>query len=230
MQSNTIQTEKIRELFSFDKRIFFVLLRLVYVLVIDLFQSMVLSDSLYYETWGQQLAQERIEKMLNHRKEYAWIGFVLMPIFMLIRMCFTTLCLLSATIMQDIKIGFRRIFQIVLLSEVVYLIPAIISLVYFLLIAKDYSLADVQNFDFYSLRAWVGKDNIAPWLTYAFSSMNIFEVLYWCVLATGFALALRRKWSEMLGLVLSGYGTGLLLWIVTITFLLVSINTRKGYL
>ncbi len=223
MQSNTLQTEKIRKLFSFDKRIFFVVLCLAYVLIIDLFQNMVLSDSMYYEAWGQQLAQERIEKMLNHRKEYAWIGFVMMPIFMLVRMCFTTLCLLSATIMQDIKIGFRRIFQIVLLSEVVYLIPAIISLVYFLLIAKDYTLADVQNFNFYSLRAWVGKDNIPSWLTYAFASLNVFEVLYWCVLATGLALVLRRGWSEMLSLVLSGYGTGLLLWIVTITFLLVSL-------
>lgn len=223
MQSTTLQTEKIRTLFSFDKRIFFVVLCLTYVLVMDLFQNMVLSDSMYYEAWGQQLAQERIERMLELNKKWAWVGFVLMPIFMLVRMCFTTLCLLSAAILQDIKIGFRRIFQIVLLAEVVYLIPAVISLVYFLLIASSYTLEDVQSFDYYSLRALVGKGSIPIWLTYAFASLNIFEVVYWCVLAMGFALALRRTWSEMFGLVLSGYGTGLLLWIVTITFLLVSL-------
>jgi len=222
--STSIQVEKIRHLFDFDKRILFVVLCLAYVLIIDLFQNMVVTENMYYEAWGQQLALDRIEKMLEANKKWAWIAYILMPILMLIRMTFTTLCLLTATVLQDVKIGFKRIFQIVLVAEVVYLIPAIISLIYFLCIAKDYTIADVQNFDFYSLRALIGRENIAPWLTYAFASLNLFELMYWAVLATGFALVLRQGFNKMLGLVISGYGTGLLLWIVSITFLLVSLT------
>jgi hypothetical protein len=179
---------------------------------------------MYYEAWGQQLAMERIEKMLETQKNFFWINYILLPLLILIRMTFTTLCLLTATTMQDIKIGFKKTFQIVLIAEAVYILPSIIALTYFLFIAQNYTIADVQSFDYFSLKALIGANNIPSYLVYAFASLNIFEVLYWCVLATGFALVLNRTWKEGLHIVVSGYGTGLLLWIMTITFLLVSLT------
>ncbi|MCU0447020.1 MAG: hypothetical protein MUE85_19160 [Microscillaceae bacterium] len=217
-----IKQLEIREQFNFDKRLYFALICALYWAVIVFFQLFVIHDQLYYEAYSEQLAVDRIETILKFQKEWAWLSYVLLPLFLITRMSLVSLSILAGAILSEIKISFRKVFQVVLIAEIVYLIPAFIQLVYFMGIAQDYTLQDLQNFDYYSALALIGRKAVEPWLMYALACFNLFELLYWLVLALGFHWVLQRNYGEMLGLVATGYGTALLLWIAGITFLLVN--------
>ncbi len=221
--NNSILSE-FKEFFDFDKRLYFLLICFLYFSTFLLFRYFIISDNLYYEAFSEQLATDRIEAMLKFQEKWAWLVYVLLPIFLLFRMFLVSLCLLAGAILSEIRINFQQVFQIVLISEIIYLIPAFIQIVYFLGIAEHYSLEDLQNFDYWSVLALVGTETVEPWFRYALGCLNLFELLYWLVLAIGFSLVLQRNYWEMFGLVASGYGSGLLLWIAGITFLLVNMG------
>jgi hypothetical protein len=214
----------LKEYFDFDKRLYFALICMLYWAVIMLFDTFIIHDQLYFEAYSEQLAVDRIEAMLKFQQEWAWLSYGLLPLFLLIRMSLVSLSILAGAILSEIKISFRKVFQIVLVAEMVYLLPAFIQLIYFIGIAQDYTLQDLQNFDYYSALALIGRSSVEPWLMYALACFNLFELLYWLVLALGFHWVLQRNYWEMLGLVATGYGTVLLLWIAGITFLMVNVS------
>jgi hypothetical protein len=54
--------------------------------------------------------------------------------------------------------------------------------------------------------------------------LNAFEVVYWIVLAFFLAELSRERFNRMLGMVLGSYGTGLLMWVIFVTFITLSLS------
>ncbi|NJK82673.1 MAG: hypothetical protein HC912_01515 [Saprospiraceae bacterium] len=138
-------------------------------------------------------------------------------------MCFFVL--FTGAFFFEYKLSFEKIFQVTLVAEGVHLVPVFIKAFWFLVIAHNYTFEDISNFDYFSLLAVVGRENLEIWWMYILYSANLFELLYWIALAYGLRLLLpEAEYDDALKLVLSSYGVGLLLWIVFICFLLVSIS------
>jgi hypothetical protein len=214
----------LKNYFDFDKRLYFLLICGAYLCVMYIYQDMILHDSLYYEAYSEQLAPDRIEAIIQFNRKWSWLSYVLMPVILLLRISVVSLCILAGVLLAEYKVSYRRIFQIVLIAEAVYLIPVAINLTYFLWIASDYSLADIQHFDIYSLRALVGTAGLEGWLSYLLASLNMIELMYWLTLAYGFYIVMQGKsYSESFALVATSYGTAWLLWVAGITFLIVSL-------
>jgi hypothetical protein len=134
------------------------------------------------------------------------------------------LVLLTGTIFWNIKVSFKKLFQIALIAEFLFIIPSLIKLVWFLFIETDFDLLDLQTFYPLSLLNMIEAKNIPQWSLYPLQLINVFEVVYWLILAYGISLVAKERWAKMVGLVASSYGIGLFVWVVFITFITINLS------
>jgi hypothetical protein len=88
----------------------------------------------------------------------------------------------------------------------------------------DYTLTEVQQFYPLSILNLFKIENLSVLLVYPFQTLNVFEVLYWVLLAGGIKEALNGDLDTGFRVVFSGYIPALFLWILCITFIVVSLN------
>ncbi len=198
----------------------FILICLIYAGSSFISQTFVLSDSLFYNSYGEQIAFERIEEMLAFQNQWRWASYAILPIFLSIKLLLVALCLLGGVIWEEYKIGFRKIWSMLLRAELVFALGSILIVGYIALFVDLKRMEDLQTFHNFSLLAFipVGED-IDAWYLYPLQVVNLFELVYWFVLVKGMQILTGRSVGEMFGLVGRSYGLGLLIWVMLIIFL-----------
>ena len=205
-----------------NKNLFFLLL--LSSLSILIFDNIVLTDQVLKEHLSLQLSIERIEQLLNFYDRWAWVNYAILPVIYLLKFTFISLWLLSGIILFGYKISFRKIFNVVLVAEFVWIIPALLTIVWFGMIDTDYTLLDVQYFQPFSLMNFFDGEKVETWLVFPLKALNLFEVAYMLVLAVGIKKVINRDYNTSLGFVVPVYGLGLITWIVFITFLSINLS------
>jgi hypothetical protein len=187
-------------------------------------QVLLVTDQLYFAAFSEQLSADRIGQMLYSQKQWGWAVYVALPLLYLFKFTLTSACLSVGILFADQKLPFKRVFTWVMVAEVVFLIPSLIKIFWFLCVQTHYTLNDVQYFFPLSLLSIFEVAYVDKWLVYPLQLLNGFELLYWLVLAYGLHIMMKKDFSASLVLVSGSYGTGLLLWVVLVTFLSVSVG------
>jgi hypothetical protein len=209
---------------TLDNRWNFLFISISALTFMYLAQEFMLTEDMYYQTLGEQMTMERIEEYMSQQKKYQWVGYLFIPLVYLIKFSLISLCLITGTLLADIKISFKQVFGIVVFAEIVFLIPTAIRVVWFGFIDTDFTLAELSSFMPLSLANLFDVSKLEIWWVYPFQLANLFEVIYWLLLAYGLHLHTQREYERMLRLVLSSYGSGLLLWVVVVMFLNVNFS------
>ena len=202
-----------------NKVLLFTFLVLIAALLVLVNSILLLSDDLYYNQFGEQMSYDQIRSFLDLQYKFQWITYLALPLILLLKISILSIVLLAGSFFWNVKISFKRLFQIALIAEFIFVIPSIIKLGWFMFIKKDYELIDLQTFYPLSLINLISIADTPTWLFYPLQTVNIFEVTYWCILAYGLALVTKEKWHKMVRLVASSYGVGLLVWLVFIVFI-----------
>jgi hypothetical protein len=202
-----------------DTRLYFVVFCLVNIGIAFLYRDLLITDSMYYAAYSERLSYERIQQILDTRQKYEWLIFVFTPLSYLIQFSLVAVCLLIGAVFYEYKIGFGKIFKVVMWAELVFILPKIIKFIRFYFFVEDYSLADLGKFYPYSLLALFAEGSLSSWLQYPVYLLNIFELMYWFSLAYGFHLILQKNMNEMFAYIASTYGVGLFFWVIVITYL-----------
>lgn len=212
-----------KPLFTFDKRVLFLLIVAFLVLNNLLFRAYVLKDDVYYRSLGERIATDRIADILDARDSFAWLVYVLIPLMVLIRVSFTAICLNIGTLFSGHTIGFGKLWRIALIADVVLVIQSVFRTTLLIAMGDDTTtLNEIGFFNPGSLISFTGVPESAPWISYPLYVMNVFEILYWLVLSMGLHWTLKQSYGKSFGQVMASYGVGLLIWVVTVVFL--SIN------
>jgi hypothetical protein len=182
-------------------------------------QTEILTEREIVNFYSTQLSYEQIKQMLSNQKKWEWLGYVFIPVFYLLKLSLVTLCVYTGILLLNIKsLSWSRIFGAVVVADMIFLIPAIIKMVWFTFQA-DYTLEDVQYFLPGSMLNIFEPKLLEQWLIYPIQSVNIWELLFFIALALGLKKYLDGDFSRSMGLVVSTYGVGLVVWIVFVTFL-----------
>ncbi|WP_090165666.1 hypothetical protein [Neolewinella agarilytica] len=213
----TSQTDKnnfLSDLFSVSGWLMFFLAVAAGFLNIYLLQEFILTDEVYHNTLGERLAYDRIEKMLDGQRAYAWIAYALIPLSVLLQVLAISVCLMTGVVLSLSKLKFKQVFRVTLtmvsIISVFRLIPVLV-----LLIQGVTVMDDLLTSDYYSLLALVDRDSVAPWLQIPLAAVNVFHVL----LIAGLIAGLRyfsnnsTSWAAVVG-----YGGGTLLWWVGLMY------------
>lgn len=209
---------------NINKTLYFFIFIVIVMVVTYLSSNLLVNNSIIYKTLGGQFSVDRIDRFIETQQKWLWLTYLLIPVFYLIKFSLVTFCLYIGSLLILDKIEFKKLFQITLLAEIVFLVPAIFKLYWFLLIQQRYSLEELQYFSPLSLLGLFGYETIPKWSIYPLQLINVFELIYWLLLAYGLHLVIKKPFKKSLRVVAASYGTGLVLWVVFITFLTVSIG------
>jgi hypothetical protein len=182
------------------------------------------SDELIYDSLISRLSLERISEMLAQGKKWKWLSYVFLPIFLLIKILFVVICFSIGGLFLNIESSFKKFFTIVTKAEFVFLIPGVIKLFWFSFFQTNYTLQDLQFFSPLSAISFFNPTELDPWLAYPLQLLNVFEVVYWLLLAYQLKPVLNETFPSSLGFVGRTYGVGLIVWVILVMFLIVSIS------
>ena len=137
-----------------------------------------LSEGIYYQSFGEKLATDRIAKMIEQSHKWQWLGYLFIPILVLIRVSFTTICLYTGLFVADLKVRLRDLFKVALLADFVFVAAGIVKLV-MLIFFKEVNTLDDLQFQPLSLMQLFDKGSVDALLVYPLGLLNAFELLYW---------------------------------------------------
>lgn len=207
---------------TLDKTLYFVFLCLLSGVLTYAGKSLLITEELYFAFFGDQLSYERITEIIFLNRKWEWLSYAIIPFYYLTKIFLVAVCIYTGTMIVGIDISFKKIFQVALLAEGIFLIPPILKLCWFLFIQTDYTLFDIQSFYPFSALNFFDVGSLDPWFIYPLQSVNIFEAIYLLVLAYGLFLSTKGSYINTLGLTTFTYGAGLFIWLVSIMFLTIS--------
>lgn len=187
-------------------------------------EFLLVKETLLYDHFNNQLPAKRVEQLLDVRKGWLWVNYILTPLVYSLKVALTTLWILSGIVFFGYQSSFKEIVRIVIIAEFVWLIPSFITLIWFGLIDVDYSLREVQYFKPLSLLNLFEVSEVDGWLIFPLQSLNLFEIAYMFALAIGIKRAFNKGFMHALNFTASVYGAALVTWIVFITFLSINLT------
>lgn len=182
-----------------------------------------LSDELYYQSFGEQLAVDRIAKMIEVSQKWQLIDYVFIPIVVSIRVCFTATCLYIGCFIAELRISFGKLVKVALLADFVFALAGIVKLVVLIFFRNISTLNDLQ-FQPLSLLELFDRTSIDALFIYPFSLISVFELLYWLALAWLLSEVIEKPFGESIKTIASSYGVGLFVWVLFVMFLTVNLT------
>ena len=198
--------QKIREALDFDKRLFFVLLVSIFLLIRYLTNTLILEaipDSEQLDAQGDLLFFH-IFNTLN----YLWTPFAFLWKFTVIAFLFWSIGLTIGY-----KVKFKALWQFALVAELIFIFPELLRLLWYMNPSGTVSYLEIQNFEPLSALWLVGPENIHERFHYPLSVLNLFEIGYGVAWVLGFHTLSRRSIQESIPVVLLAYFLPLLLWL-----------------
>jgi hypothetical protein len=141
------------------------------------------------------------------------------------KITFVATCLSIGGIFAQLEESFSKFFHIAVNAEFIFVIPGIIKLFWFSFLDVNYTLQDLQYFSPLSVLNLMNQSQVEPVFLYPLQLLNLFEVAYWFVIAYELKPVLNNSFSYRLGFLAKTYGTGLLVWVIFVMFLIVSLLT-----
>lgn len=169
-----------------------------------------------------------VQNYIESQKKWWWVSYAVTPVLIGIKVLLVAFCLNFVKIisekLEDVK--FRDILTVVLIAEFVFIIAGFYKFFNFYLIDTDYTLETLQTYYPLSLINYKEAISTEKWLAYPLQLANVFELMYWGVLAWGIWQLADKKisYQRSLGYVALTYGVGLLFWVGVVCFLILSVS------
>lgn len=216
----TLQTFK----FSNNNIGILVLLCFCYFISSELLKYMLGLNVLVYNTLAKNLTTEQLEKLFQQTRKWQLIGYLLLPVLLFIKTQIIAGVLGIGAYLFNKKIKHIALWSIVLKAEFIFLLVGVLKVVWFYFFQTNYTLENVQYYYPLSMLSVVGNDNLEPWYIYPLQTLNLFEVVYWIVLALLIDKKLKENSSSGIKIVASSYGPALIIWVVSIMFFTLNLS------
>lgn len=196
----------------------------IYVLLTLVSNSLLFTKEIYYRSFTDHFTFQSIEVIWDMQRQYQWLGYVLTPMIVLSKVTFAAVCISIGVILADTSFKFKTIFKIALLAEIVFIAAQTLYLVTLSYHLDTLTLENAPSYFPLSLLSLLDAEQVAVWLHYPLTTLNMFEVLYMTVIAWLLSKQWKPNFFESLNIVIPSYGIGLLLWMALVVFLTLQIN------
>lgn len=188
------------------------------IIVLTFFSNAILNiDVLVFNSLSDKMTKDQVSNILTFNQKWQWIGYVLLPVVLLLKIAVISSVLYMGTFFFEKKITYKKLFSIVTKAEFVFVLVGLVKLLWFVF-QDDYTLQDVQSFYPLSALNVVGYQELQPWFVYPFQTLNLFELAYWIILAWLLGKEIQSTTDKALKIVASSYGSALLIWVVAVMF------------
>jgi hypothetical protein len=186
-----------------------------------------INEVVFYNTFSEQFTYDRSLKLFEEMNRFAWIGYALTPLMLLIKFSLVSIVLYIGIVLFDIreKVSLGSVYKIVIASEIVFIIANLAKFLWFYLFAGNYDLNDLGFFYPLSLINFFRTGDVDKLWIFPLQSANLFQLAYLISISFGLhkVCLIRKPDSEKI--VLVSYLPAMALWIAFIMFL--SIDTAS---
>lgn len=181
-------------------------------------------DTILSNSLSDQLTQEQLLDYLRLRKDLEWVGYIVMPIILFIKLSLIAAIIDVGCFFFEKEIKYKKLFNIVVKAEFVFLGVIVLKTGWFLFFMPNYTLEDLQYFYPLSLINLIDYREYKTWFIYPLQIVNLFEIVYWFLLANLLGKSLKLSTEKSLTIIASSYGVGLFIWIIAVMFFTLNMN------
>jgi len=206
------------ELLQIRKLIFFVLLICFSGAMVYFINYSFYTEQIFFNTYSDQLAFERIEKIFNAQERNKWIGYLLLPLLLYVKVLYNTCAVTTGSLLSDSRAGFKSNFNVCLKAEYVFVIMLFVK---FLALSffKEVDTLDDLSFMPGSLANLYKVTELPKWAVYPLQTINIWEILFCWVGTTLYALQFDVSKAMAFQRFCIPYLIGLFIWILVVVFI-----------
>ena len=179
-------------------------------------------NRLLYKNLSEQLTLNQIEDYFANQSRWKWLQYVFLPLVLYLKTTLLSWILAIGGFFFGIELSHKNYWKIVLQAEYVFLISALVKLLWFVFIQPDFTLEEVQQFVPFSLQSIFDISAIPIWALYPLQIINVFELVYWGLLVVLLNQASNSKKGIIV--VASSYGPALFIWMIFIMFLTLNLS------
>lgn len=130
----------------------------------------------------------------------------------------------AGTFFFDKEIAYKQLWGIVIKAEFLFVFVGLIKIGWFYFFKDGFTFEDVQYFYPLSLLNFTGYEGLETWWIYPLQVANLFEVLYWIILASSLGKELSTSFFESLKIVLSSYVPALIICVGFVMFFILNVS------
>ena len=199
-----------------------------YLILTFVDKTFIVSESKIFDYLANNYPSSVVQNYMESQKKWWWVSYAATPVLIGIKVLLVAFCLNFVKIISEKleNVKFRDILTVVLIAEFVFIIAGFYKFFNFYLIDTDYTLETLQTYYPLSLINYKEAISTEKWLAYPLQLANVFELMYWGVLAWGIWQLADKKisYQRSLGYVALTYGVGLLFWVGVVCFLILSVS------
>lgn len=200
------EAERLKELIDFDKRLYFLILVLLFLAIRYLTNILILEAIPDYENL-EASGSFMIFHIFN-ALNYLWTPLALLWKFTVISFLFWL-----GAFMIGYKVPYKELWKFALVAEVIFILPELIRLLVYLSPDSGVTFKEIDEYRAFSMLSLLGSENVAQQYHYALGTVNIFEILYGILWMYGFHMISRRSLGESSLVVLVSYFFPLAVWL-----------------
>lgn len=185
------------------------------------------TDSKIFDFLAKDYPSSVVQDYMESQRKWWWVSYAITPVLIGLKVLLVAFCLnfLKLLELPNIdKVTFSDFLFVALLAESVFVIAGFYKFFNFYWLEPNYTLEDLQTYYPLSLLNFKKQISTEKWLAYPLQIVNLFELLYWGILAFGVRELLEEKISYLksFGLVALTYGIGLLFWVGVVCFMILN--------
>lgn len=168
-----------------------------------------------YEITAFQILDERGQ--LGMFKAISTLQYFSIPLIYLVKFTFIAFFIWVGCFAFGYRITYSNCWHIVLVSEIVFVLPEIIKIFWFLIFETDPIFAEVKAFYPLSLMNFFDFETLPDQWHYPMKSLNIFEIVYWFFIIAGIYAKSHKVYRQSVIIGVFGYILPFLFWLVYYT-------------
>ena len=197
-------------LFSADKKLTFIILCLISVLLLYLKKSFIENETAAFE-----FLQDRPEGMIL--RLISALQFFSIPFIYLWKFTIIGFVLWVGCFLFGYRITFSQCWSVAMAAEFVFILPELLKIGWFLFIRTDPTLREVQAFYPFSLMNFFDYTMISKRFAYPLRAISVFEALYIIVMVRGVnfsSFRIHKQQSATWWIVSTSYILIFVLWLI----------------
>jgi hypothetical protein len=200
-------TNETKSIFAIDKKLLFILLCLITLLLLYVKKSFIENETAAFE-----FLQDRPEGTIL--KAVSTLQFISVPLVYLWKFTVIAFVIWVGCFMYGYRVTYPQCWGVVMGAEFIFFIPEVLKIIWFLTVETDPLYTDIGAFYPLSLMHFFDYYSIDARWAYPLRALNIFEVAYWFLLVAGIHHYARKEKKTVWFIVVSSYVLIFALWLV----------------
>jgi len=196
----------LRELLEIKRIHFFLLLCTITFLLLFIKKNFI-----EYEITAFQILDERGQ--LGLFKAISALQYLSIPLIYSFKFTFIAFLIWVGCFGFGYRITYVHCWHIVMVSEIIFVFPEILKILWFFFFETDPIFADVKAFYPLSLMNFFHWETLADQWHYPMKSLNLFEVIYWFFIIAGIYVKSQKEYKQSVIIGIFGYILPFLFWL-----------------